>query len=122
MLRGLTDASTPEPLTAEPKSELEDLLERSLNNEKVTEQAKAELSEHLKLESLKKTVDIIDRNQTQRALKLGRFLQDHAIQPEHIERMTPEEWQSVGALAEVDSPSATTIQKTKDLLKMGQPE
>lgn len=107
------------PVAAEPKSEMEDLLERSLNNEKVTEQAKAELNDHLKMEAMKKTADIIDRNQTQRALKLGRFLQDYGIQPDHIERMTPEEWQQVGYVAEVPNPSETTIQKTKDLLNMG---
>ncbi len=107
---------------AEPKTELEDLLERSLNGEKVAEQAKAELNDHLKLEALKKTESIIDKHQTTRALKLGRFLQDYGIPTEHIEKMTPEEWQQVGSVAEVENPSATTIEKTKALLKMGQSE
>ncbi len=108
--------------SAEPKTELEYLLERSLNGEKVAEQAKAELNDHLKLEALKKTESIIDKHQTTRALKLGRFLQDYGITPEHIEKMTPEEWQQVGSVAEVENPSATTIEKTKALLKMGQAE
>lgn len=105
--------------TAEPKSEMEDLLERSLNDEKVTEQAKAELNDHLKMEALQKTAQIIDKNQTARALKLGRFLQDYGFTPEHIQTMSPEDWAKVGDVAEVTNPSETTIQKTKDLLNMG---
>lgn len=106
-------------LLTEPKSEMEDLIERSINGEKVTAQAKAELNEHLKMEALQKTASIIDKNQTTRALKLRRFIQDNGFTPEHVERMTPDEWTQVGSVAEVENPSGTTIQKTKDLLNMG---
>lgn len=101
------------------KTEMESLLEKSLEDPQVADQAKAELADHLRMESLKKGASIIDRNQTQRALKLGRFLQNYAITPEHIASMTPEEWSQVGELAEVPKPSATTIQKVKDLYQMG---
>ncbi len=118
--------------TAEPKTELEDLLERSLNGEKVAEQAKAELNDHLKMEALKKTANIVDRNQTRRALELGKLIKDYGIAPEHVESIGPEGWQKLADAAtalrrEVDPhadafspPSETTIQKVKDLLKMGQ--
>lgn len=109
-------AETP---AVQPKTDLEDLLEKSLKDPHIADAAKAELDQHLKDEGLKKAGDIIDRNQTKRALKLGRFLQDYGITPEHIESMTPEEWAQVGEVAEVPKPSAITVQKVKELMQMG---
>lgn len=112
-------APVAEAPAVQPKTDLEDLLEKSLKDPHIADAAKAELDQHLKDEGLKKAGDIIDRNQTKRALKLGRFLQDYGITPEHIESMTPAEWAQVGEVAEVPKPSAMTIQKTKDLMQMG---
>lgn len=100
------------------KTDLEDLLERSLKDPVIARTAITELDEHLKAEGLKKAGEIIDKNQVKRALKLGRFLQDYGITPEHIEAMSTEQWHQVGELADVLKPSATTIQKTKDLMSM----
>lgn len=114
-------------LQPEPKSDLESQLEKSLGLEpnELSEFAtavNAEVDQHLKQEAAKKTAEIVDSHQTKRALKLGKFLQEHEVPLDHIERMTDEDWHTVGELADVKKPSATTIQKTKDLLNMGREE
>ncbi len=114
-------AAEPAPALT-PKTDLEDLLERSLKDPVISRAAVTELDEHLKAEGLKKTGEIIDKNQTRRALKLGRFLQSHGMTTEHVSGLTPAEWHEIGGpdMADVPKPSATTIQKTIDLMRMAE--
>lgn len=104
----------------QPKTDLEDLLERSLKDPHIARTAITELDEHLKQEGLKKAGEIIGKNQMKRALKLGRFLQTHGMTTEHVSGLTPAEWHEIGGMADVAKPSATTIQKTIDLMRMGE--
>ena len=111
-----------------PGANLEQQLQQSIEaarngkpnvNAPVPSPKNAVLNTELKAQAAETSEGFKDAAQTQRALKIGKFLKDYLGEEPDTSILTDEHIKAAAKGAGVDNPSSTTIQKVRDLFTMG---